>query len=409
MQQTFIRNWKFLTSKLHQPLPLNHRESQKLLTLLNDSFKRNLDRAFPPGLADTNHSPNDHFQSLLKSPLLNINRARLSSIQDRKMNIEQDATQVRDLVFSAKKPAEYFRQQVATGAANMASANLVLDIQIAKALASNDTKGSIRASELGSIMANWLWSSGQYEGVEFIKDRNFIARLLPFLVAEGQYKPIWEWLQRSQLMAAASVNAGIPLHTDIGNFIKKLVQSEVLYGQGLQSAIQMFLTTLRSMTHQSPAPLQYNLFQLNYRAGVYLTRSLVALSMSSAVEESVIDSFDRSIESWAHRRLATSYRSLIQLLRPHQRASVHAAQLVWTIDTWEAQLSRTERLNLVRVSLKAIETFLANGSLKEAAQIMRTLQLRFGAELGMGGIPAADEAKDDEKAVLRSLDMLLAT
>ncbi|KAI4112649.1 MAG: hypothetical protein LQ345_006235 [Seirophora villosa] len=410
MKQTLIQSWKFLTSKLHQPLPLNHRESHKLLTQLNDSFKRNFDRVFPPGLADTKHSPDDHFQSLLNSPLFNVNRARPPSIRDWKMNIEQNATHVRELDFSVKQPTEYFRQQVASGAANMASAKLALDNQIAKALVSNDTKGSIKASEMGSIMANWLWSSGQYERVEFLKDRDFIARLLPFLVAEGQYKPVWEWLQRSQLMAATSVNAGIPLRTDIEYFIEKLVRSEVLYGQGLQSAIQMFLTILRSTTHQSPASLQYKLSQLNHRAGVYLTWSLVARSMSSAVEESVIDSFDRSIESWAHRRLAISCRSLIQLLRPQQRASVHAAKLVSTIEMWRARLGRNERRVLMRVSLKTIETFLANGSVKEAAQVMRTLQWRFGGELGMGDIPAGDdEAEDDEKAVLRSLDMLLAT
>ncbi|KAI4087152.1 MAG: hypothetical protein LQ348_003750 [Seirophora lacunosa] len=410
MKQTLIQSWKFLTSKLHQPLPLNHHESHKLLTLLNDSFKRNLDRVFPPGLADTNHSPDDHFQSFLKSPLFNVNRARPPSSRDWKMNIEQDALEVRELVFSVNQPTEYFRQQVASGAANMASAKLALNNQIAKARASNDTKASIRASEMGSIMANWLWSSGQYERVEFLKDPHFIARLLLFLVAEGQYKPIWEWLQRSQLIAATSLHAGIPLRQDIGDFIKKLVQSEVLYGQGLQSAIQMFLTILASTTHQSPAPLPYRLSQLYYRAGMYLTWSLVARSMSSAVEESVIDSFDRSIESWAHRQLAISCRSLIQLLRPQQRASVHAAQLVSTIDMWEAHLGRHTRRVLMRLSLKTIETFLANGSLKEAAQVMRTLQLRFGGELGMGGIPAADdESKDDEKAVLRSLDMLLAT
>ncbi|KAL8959973.1 MAG: hypothetical protein Q9193_003246 [Seirophora villosa] len=407
MKQSLIQTWKFLTSKLHQPLPLNHRESHKLLTLLNDSFKRKLDRVFPPGLADTNQSPDDHFQAMLKSPLFNVNRARPPSSRDWKMHFEQNVTQTRELVFSVNQPAEYFRQQVATGAANMASAKLALVNQIAKALRSNDTKASIRASEMGSLMANWLWSSGQYERVEFLKDRKFIARLLPFLVAEGQYKPIWEWLQRSQLMAATSVNAGILLHEDREHFIKKLVQSEVLYGQGLQSAIQMFLTILRSTTHPSPAALPCKSCQPNYRAGMYLTWSLVARSMSSAVEESVIDSFDRSLESWAHKRLANSCRSLMQLLRPQQRASVHAAQLVSTIDMWEAHLRPNKRRVLLCVSLKTIETFLANGALKEAAQVMRTLQLRFGRELG---IPAADdEAKDDEKAALRSLDMLLAT
>ncbi|KAL8647231.1 MAG: hypothetical protein Q9210_005681 [Variospora velana] len=410
MKQTLSQSWKFLTSKLHKPLPLNHRESQKLLNLLSDSFKRNFDREFPPGLADTDHSPDDHFQSLLKSPLLSVNRIRRSSTLDRKMDIKQDAAQVRDLVFAVKQPAESFRQRVATGAANMASAKLALDNQMKKALASAsvDAKDSIRASEMGSIMTNWLWSTGRCEDLKFFKDRDFVDRLMPFLVAEGQYKPIWEWLQRSQHIAAPSRNAGSLLHRDVGYFIKKLVQSEGLYGQGLQSAIQMFLTNLRSMAQQSPAPLQYTLSELNYPAGVYLIWLLVAQSTSSRVDESVIHGFDGSLESWVHRRLVACYRSLIQLLRPQQRASVQAAQLVSAIESCETQVTRKERLILIRVGLKAVEIFLANDSLKEAAQVMKTLQLRFGAELGIGSKPA-DHTRNDEDAALRSLNLLLAT
>ncbi|KAL9016546.1 MAG: hypothetical protein Q9185_006123 [Variospora sp. 1 TL-2023] len=410
MKQTLSQSWKFLTSKLHQPLPLNHRESQKLLNLLNDSFKRNFDREFPPGLADTDYSPNDHFQSLLKSPLLSVNRTRRSSTLDRKMDIKQDAAQVRDLVFAVKQPVEYFRQRVATGAANMASAKLALDNQMKKALASAsvDAKDSIRASEMGAVMTNWLWSSGRCEDLKFFKDRDFVARLMPFLVVEGQYKPIWEWLHRSQRIAAPSRNAGSLLHKDVGYFIKKLVQSEALYGQGLQSAIQMFLTSLRSMAQQFPAPQQYTLSELNYPAGVYLIRLLVAQSTSSRVDESVIHSFDRSLESWVHRPLVACYRSLIQLLRPQQRASVQAAKLISAIETCETQVTRKERLILIRVGLKAVDFLLANDSLKEAAQVMKILQLRFGAELGIDNKPA-DGTRDDEDAALRSLNLLLAT
>ncbi|KAI4150794.1 MAG: hypothetical protein L6R39_002163 [Caloplaca ligustica] len=410
MRQTLSNSWNFLTSKLHQPLPLNRRDSQKLLSLLNESFNRNLDRQYPPGLAGSERSADEHFQSVLKSPFFGANRARHISISDRKKETKQDAAQVRDLMFAVKEPVEYFRQQVVTGAASIASAKLVLDSQMKKALASAsiDAKDSMRSAGIGSVMANWLWSSGQYERLEFIRDRDFVARLMPFLVAEGQYKPVWEWLQRSQFAAAGNNDGRTTFQQDVGYMTKRLVQSEVSYGQGLQSAIQMFLTNLRSIRPPTPAASLYQSTRVNHPAGVYLTWKLASQRTSSGVDGTVVDSFDHSVELWVSRHLIAPYRALIQLLHPQKPRNSLAAQLVSTTESSVIYLTGKERMAFVRVVLKAVEVLLARDSLKEAAQVMKVLQLKFASELGPDEKPA-EGRQNDEEAVLRSLNLNLAT
>ncbi|KAI4179626.1 MAG: hypothetical protein L6R41_007727, partial [Letrouitia leprolyta] len=238
MKQTLGNSWKFLTSKLHKPLPLNRRESQKLLASLNESFKRNFDRQHPPRLANSEHSPDDHFNALLKSPLLGIQKTRHASPSTRRDGDNQGTVSVRDFMFATTEPVAYFQQQVASGAANLNSAKFALDNQIKKDLmsASVKVKDSMKSSGIGSVMVNWLWSSGQYETLEFLKDRLFVAQLMPFLILEGQYKPIWDWLQRSRTLSVShtpTCEAWTSLNKDIGAMVKYLVRSEVNYGHGL--------------------------------------------------------------------------------------------------------------------------------------------------------------------------------
>ncbi|KAL8916944.1 MAG: hypothetical protein Q9208_008265 [Pyrenodesmia sp. 3 TL-2023] len=406
MRQTLSHSWKFLTSKLHQPLPLNHRDSQKLLSLLNESFKRNLDRQHPQGLADAEHSPDGHFQSVLKSPLFSAHRARRPSGPGRKNHdSEQDVAQVRDLIFSLKEPVDHFRQQVATGTADLKSAKLSLENQMKKALASAaaDAREGMRQSEIGSVMVNWLWSSGQYERLEFIGDRNFIARLLPFLVAEGQYKPIWDWLQRVQSVKASTDVARRSLQKHVNLMMKYLLQAEIVYGYGLQSAIQMYLTHLKSVTLRVPAASSHVYLRADHHAPWCLINELAYRGTTSGVEENILDSFDRSVDIWSYGHLIAPYRALIQLLNPHKPRALPVWRLVSTIKSSSTLFSEQQRLVLVSIGLKAVEILLNNGSLKEAAQVMKAMQSKLASELGTNKAPFI-KRKTNEESLLESFD-----
>ncbi|KAL8934504.1 MAG: hypothetical protein Q9216_005876 [Gyalolechia sp. 2 TL-2023] len=413
MKPTFSNSWRLLTSKLHQPLPLDRRESQKLMTLLNDSFKRNFDRQHPPGMADSDHSPDDHFNALLRNPLFGSKNVQYAPPHTRRAEDSQDVVPVRDLMLAAKEPVEYFKRQVANGVANMESAKLALDSQTKKALASAsiDAKDSMKSSGIGSVMVDWLWASGRYDRLEFLRDRYFVAQLTRFLVTEGQYRPVWEWLQRSRTISISQTpthEAWVSLQKDIGTMVRHLVKSEVSYGHGLQSAMQIFLTNYKALRLSLPESSFPTLSMNNLPAGAYLLTKWGSQGRSTALEASVIDHFDRSVESWAPPRLSTPFRALIQLLHPQKPNNPAVTQLITGLESVETNLSRTERIKVVRVGLKAVQILLKQDSLKEAAQVMKALQIKFPSDVGAGD-RAPEPRKAAEEAALRSLDTLLAT
>ncbi|KAL8679470.1 MAG: hypothetical protein Q9186_004246 [Xanthomendoza sp. 1 TL-2023] len=407
MKQSLALTWRFLTSKLHQPLPLNRRESQQLLTLLNDSFNRNLDREYPKGLANFDHSPDDHIHSLLQSPLFGSSRVQHSSPPVRVSELSRNAFVVRDM-YAVEQPVQYFKQQVAAGKANIESAKLALHNQMKKDLASAslDLKHGMGTSGIGSLVVNWLWSSGQIERLDFIQDRAFTARLMPFLVAEKLYKPIWEWLQRSCTIPRYAVkeNAWLSLRKGTGSMFCSLLQSEVAYGEGLQSAIQMFLTSHKSMTLSLPLRVH----KINAAAGAYLVWEFASKGASAKLGDSTIEDLDRSVDYWASRRMIAPYKALLELSHPRRPTTSRALQWMSTIEASAGEIAAHSRESNVRIGLKTVEVLLAQGSSKEAARVMKVLQTLFAPEVGSDE-ERRDSNEGEKESISRSLNLLLAT
>lgn len=410
MRQSLTLGWRFFTSKLHQPLPLNRRESQQLLTLLNDSFNRTLDRQHPQGLADSGHSPDDHINSLLKSPLFGDQRSQHGSLP-RGVEATQNVPFIRDLMFAVEQPVQYLKQQVAVGKANIDTAKCALDNQMKKILASPslDPKESMKMSEIGSLVVNWLWSSGQYERMDFIKDRIFTTRLMPFLVTEGQYKPVWEWLQRSCTHDGQmpTKEAQLLSHKDIGSLLRSLLQSEVSYGQGLESAVQMFMTNYKSMrlsSHVSNITAQ----RISAAAGAFLVWEFASHVNSANVSDNVINDLERSVDYWAPTHMVAPYKALVDLSHPRTPNASRALKWMSLIEASDGQLAKGSRQANVRIGLKTVEVLLTQGSTKEAARVMRILQTMFASEVGSGW-KSSNSREGEEESTLRSLNLLLAT
>ncbi|KAI4267637.1 MAG: hypothetical protein L6R38_008167 [Xanthoria sp. 2 TBL-2021] len=411
MRKSLTLSWRFLTSKLHQPLPLNRRESQQLLARLHDSFNRNLDRQYPQNLGHSEHSPDHHINSLLKSPLFGDQQPQYLSSSTRGTGTTQIAPLVRDLMFAVEQPVEYLKQQVAAGKASIGTAKLALDNQMKKILASPslDPKESMKISEIGSLVVNWLWSSGQYERMEFIKDRTFTARLMPFLVSEGQYKPVWEWLQRSctSLCQPPTWEARLSFHKDIGAMLKALLQSEVTYGQGLESAIQMFMTSYKSMTLSSHTSIVIAQ-KIHASAGAYLTWEFASHGASANLGDHAIKDLERSVDHWASSQMIAPYQALIDLSHPRAPNASRALKWISMIEASDGQLAKGNRQSNVRIGLKTVEFLLTQGSTKEAARVMKVLQAMFASEVGSDR-ELPDSHESEEESTLRSLNMLLAT
>lgn len=67
--------FKSILSKIHHPPTLNPRESRKLLNLLRDSFRRQMEKHHPESSATESNPMDTHFRSLLEGPLSTRPRA----------------------------------------------------------------------------------------------------------------------------------------------------------------------------------------------------------------------------------------------------------------------------------------------------------------------------------------------
>ena len=412
MRQTLHQSWKFLASKIHQPLPLNRRESQKLLARLNESFHRSLDRQYPHDLGTLEPSPDYHIKRVLQSPLFNSNRPQSPQARKVEADNDNDTRNVTDLGYALEHPVEWFQQQVSAGTADLKGATAALNTSHNRSLASAslDRRKSMASLGIGSVVNNWLWSSGHSDRLDFVRHHEFVRRFIPFLVVEGLYKQVWEWLQRLQLLSARQGRETATLETrvlqsDADRFLFHVLRSEAKYGFGLQSAIQMFLTSLHvTMPGSSPLVAQ----KIYISGGRDLVGCLARGKGSDQVGDPVIADFLRSVKQWSSGTMRQAYQALIQLSHPREPDTSIALQLLPRFLSIDTFILDQLRPTIIRVGLKTVEVLLAQGSVEEASGLMKSLQTKFDAELGAGTSPGA-RSTAEERSALRSLSLHFAT
>ncbi|PMD48749.1 hypothetical protein L207DRAFT_16284 [Hyaloscypha variabilis F] len=187
--------------KIHQPLPLNPRESQQLLNILTTSFRQHLDREHPPWKTNTvavsspqssttsrrrrksepaAHPTDQHLHSLLTNPLFSV----LPGVKGNKTSAER---------------MEMFDQAVAKGLMDIQYAYICLagvkrDIIKSSVL---DIRDGMKDCGAGLKVLKWLVSSGMANDNEFLKHNAFGELLMQFLVAEGLQEATWTWIKRA--------------------------------------------------------------------------------------------------------------------------------------------------------------------------------------------------------------------
>ncbi|KAJ8121027.1 hypothetical protein O1611_g10208 [Lasiodiplodia mahajangana] len=198
--------------QIHHPLPLNRRESQKLLDTITSSFRKNLDREHPwqtdetpantppnskstdsvePLLATaTNHRPTDrHLRAILSNPLFAHPR---------------DADAGTSLRTTTNKPFEVFDSAVSKGLMTPRRAAGFLAAVRSRLLAESPDgiRQRMGMSGGGLRVIRWLRASGLENDLDFLSDSALIRQIIPFLYAEGLQEIAWTWL--AQLAARAA-------------------------------------------------------------------------------------------------------------------------------------------------------------------------------------------------------------
>lgn len=239
-----------------QPLPLNKRDSEKLLKAITTSFRAQLDREHgwqPPEFpqndliappisylpsSSTNtlasshtvnqpHRPVDrHMQALLENPLFKRNGAsQLVGVS------RMERERIPD-------PRTIFEAGVARGIMTIPRAHGFLlkskeAITQSAALSVRKAMGEYGA---GLLVLNWLRASGQERELAFLQHRAFTTLLLEFMVAERVDDLAWVWLERLSAPEARG-RAGPPAFW----LLEVLVRSKYTNVVELESAYKLIL------------------------------------------------------------------------------------------------------------------------------------------------------------------------
>ena len=366
MKSQLAHTLKSLISNLHGPLPLTPRASQQLLSQLNASFKEQFHRQHLANSPRSEDYANLHLQSILKDPLFNPKPQTPETSTSKTQHNGQSPAQLRKLTIQA---LDHFREQASQGKADLKMAKLCLRLQYnaCRTSCAATSRQQMQASGAGSTILQWLWSSGMEDTEIFLHDQPFLAKLVPFLVAEGQQSRISRWVQRCYYSEKCP---GI-LRQRARWLFALLVSEEIRIGDGLESATDLYLRTVADLDTDETTG--------TYVAWV-LVKAIMQLPNSSEPQPPIFHAFSKKLTSMAPN--FDLYACLAAYI--HERPSPWPA-LSWFqyLHGLQTKIEKARfRPYIVLLGLRAAELFLEDGRQKAALWIMEFLQTNFEPELG---------------------------
>ena len=376
---------------------MSSRESQRLLSLLNASFKQELDRKYLADSKSNEHYANLHLQSVLTNPLFDA-KPRTCIDFNKNQNHGKRAEQVQD---HGKRPMDAFKERVSQGIADLRTAKFFLYKQYKECLDSPAAtpREAMQSSGAASTILQWLWSSGVEDTGDFLRDRAFIFHLVPFLVADGQHSRILHWLHRCYSPEKTAFSSSQSLKTDtLPTFLfRELIAAEIRFGGGMESAITLFTRTVADFWSSGSTKTSTPGHALS--AALVLTQAIIGPKAA----EPGPGMFQRFMETTS--KLTFDDPTILKLIRTGLKAKVfqkdqdflnaylgvhvqkppnpHPA-LRYFQDRSKVilKMSNSQQHDVILLGLKAAKLFLQDGSQTEALWIMNFLETNFGQELG---------------------------
>ena len=368
-----------LLSKIHPPLPLNPQESRRLLQRLNVSFQKRIDTVSPFRLEDSTRHTQSHLQSILSNPLFKGNLKRRLDIRGKSQHA--GAFMLHGVQYWMKEPLGAFQRGVSTGTATLDTAKLCLGLMLRRYVHSSHTNRNLvtGTAGTGSSILNWLWSSGMEESGQYLKDREFISLLVPFLVLEHRYDVIFTWFSRYQIGNPDKVDGTIENDhlARSAELLWELVRWETLLGAGFGASMIHF-TEYSRRNSSRPISIQQKIFG---PAGRFLAYSLAKSNKPTAVPEDILLSFIETSLGWSDEKKFAHV--VLQIHNPRNPRPSFAVKYLRRLslarlESYNAQ----QRASIIRTSLKAAELLLAEDREADALWIMAYIESYFAEDIG---------------------------
>ncbi|MCJ1236578.1 hypothetical protein MMC14_004559 [Varicellaria rhodocarpa] len=410
-----VLTWKYLTSKVHPPLPLNPRDSQQLLSLLNSSFRSQLDQEHPKIKSHERQAIDVHINSILRSPLFTGPHQQTPSITskhsdhgDHKLDSIQRLAKSHD----NSNAVEQFRQSVASGRADLKAAQICLDglWESIRDLPRWVRRKEMKASQAGPVILDWLWSSGSTHSLSFLREKKFIGVLMPFIVAERREALVWRWLQLlyKEVKKIPANETGFPSQIHVqGDIIMRLVESQMKCGGNYDTMIKEFLIAVDEISTWS-YPHEW-LSSVLRPAGALLTRFLVKDPKKSKESSRYLD-FVKTAEVWDKEEV---FEAFLQIHHPTHPSPAFALRFMKTHGA--KSLSSRKNKSLIRyLCLDTVQLLVNNGYDREVKFVMEFLQTNLAPEIAsIESTTAVDQSigeksrtRDREEWSLQMLDHL---
>ncbi|KAK8131439.1 hypothetical protein PG984_007877 [Apiospora sp. TS-2023a] len=257
---------KGLLPRIHQPLPLNQRESQQLLNSITSSFRKHLDQEHPwqssssPEAAPpptpiskrlekavlSNKEPTSSQQQNKQRPtdyhldnILAVAGGQQISLHTEPLPTDVQADVQKELyIFDSASSRGMMTTQRAAGF--LASISRIINSQSVLALEKRVRLGDTGA---GLKVVQWLRSSGLDHNLEFLHNPILIKHLAPFMYAEGLEEVIWTWLSRlgARIVASPEDKETQQAINNLIPFIIKLDESRLGVTRALDDSYSAFL------------------------------------------------------------------------------------------------------------------------------------------------------------------------
>lgn len=305
-----------------------------------------------------------------------------------------------------ERPMEAFQHRLFAGTADLETAKLCLTLQLKICMASSSTNiaESLAQSKAGSIVLNWLWSSGLAESGTFMLDMEFIRVLEAFIAAEQKHHRALDWIRLlAEQVKDRKIDGLYKAIQRMQSYIAlRMMKAEVEYGCGIESATRLFVDWL-----DRKIDLSVDIFR---PAGCWLT-ARVSKTMNAEVHQSEsFCPFIRSIQTWS---APLSFEHAWQgVHHPEQKNAHHALQYLQKLSPQSiSTMSAGPRLETVLMGLKAADLLLSESDQAGAVWIMDFLQVHFADDLGIESqkkqaVAALSDRYRNEESSVRLLESL---
>ena len=421
MTASRVLGLKRLASGIHPPLTLTSRDSKKLLSLLNDSFRQHLDREHPSGVTAEASYTDHHFRSILASPLFNTPQKKKSS-NEATRNHKNGHALVHAMegvqgLTQAPSPLEAFVEHVAAGTATISIAKSCLVAQQRKisALPNDQQRQEYRTSQCGAKMLSWLWSSGMESTLEFCTDPRFIDLLMPLLVVEGREAVVYGWLRLLRLKIGDRPlrDAGNPRQFDTDHhLLKSLILSKIGWGGGLETAMEAFITVVADNSDRSQPLLNYSR-RVFGPAGRKIIAQITQNKAPSVLSISCFTKFVDTIPYWSP--IESYYKALLLLHDPSGPDASSAVQYIRHVEPEQLKIMNTSTRNrMVLLCIDAAQVLFSEKNEIDAMFVMSFLQNHFADEIyaqhpdarRWGRMSPRAAAQVEDESFMRQLDNL---